>query len=540
MTNHAQDFSGFYVFQLPVPLAVWGSLAGCVLGPLYAPAAWIAWVRIFMLAYCIIAAGHNWRLYAALGQIYSVVALSKKRSEAARRQPVPELGEGEEQSSDGEQLRPFFSSKTFNHLFIIPNFHEPLELLQSTLEHLSTHPQASGRYLVCLAMEAAEEGHKHKAAQLIDQFRGSFLHMFDTSHVKSTDDLGVAANTSWAMRQSVELLTQSGYDLREIVVTKIDADAEVPKLYIDLLDQGLQAATDPHLLVFASPVLFERNCYDVPDATRVMDFMWSAMSTQNLAGSDGVGFPVSNYSVSLKLLQDIDFLDTNSYAIAEDAHLFLKAFFKTQGRATIHTVMVPFNMFCVKTDEGTWWKDIIARATQAERHFQGVNDMAYALKQTLRQGCLGWRHVLLFFRVAEANVFPGVVPAYFFLACAAMGPMLWWTGRGTPELWTSLFTTAVLGNFLIITQVLLWLTYDQLRRFCRTELYSLPDKPSTFLGHVRDIFWMAINVWIFMYLPHVVACTRSILPCIEKRYIRGDKAASTSTSSLKSKAEAEP
>jgi hypothetical protein len=48
----------------------------------------------------------------------------------------------------------------------------------------------------------------------------------------------------------------------------------------------------------------------------------------------------------------------------------LKAFFKTHGRARLHAVFVPFNMVCVKTDEGTWLKDVMARAIQAERHWQ--------------------------------------------------------------------------------------------------------------------------------------------------------------------------
>jgi hypothetical protein len=94
---------------------------------------------------------------------------------------------------------------------------------------------------------------------------------------------------------------------------------------VEVLEQGLQAADNPHLLVVGSPTLYERNCYDVPDPTRVIDFNWSAMHWQQLCNSDHVGFPISNWSISMKLLHDIDYLDTNSYAIAEDAHLFLKA-----------------------------------------------------------------------------------------------------------------------------------------------------------------------------------------------------------------------
>jgi hypothetical protein len=40
---------------------------------------------------------------------------------------------------------------------------------------------------------------------------------------------------------------------------------------------------------------------------------------------------------------------------------------------------------------------------------------------------------------------------------------------------------------------------------------------------VRDVVWMTVVVWIFVYIPHFIACTRAVLPCVEKRYIRGEK-----------------
>ena len=100
------------------------------------------------------------------------------------------------------------------------------------------------------------------------------------------------------------------------MVTNMDADAQVPQLYVQEVDRAAAAAEDPHLLVrgrpvlpcqhswdcnepmhiwmpghlaingpllsclvplqvYAAPILFERNAYDVPVFTRVHDFMWS-------------------------------------------------------------------------------------------------------------------------------------------------------------------------------------------------------------------------------------------------------------------------
>jgi hypothetical protein len=57
------------------------------------------------------------------------------------------------------------------------------------------------------------------------------------------------------------------------------------------------------------------------------------MAMQNLGSRTGLGFPISNYSMSLALLERVDFWDTSADAIGEDFHMFVKAYFKTHGQA---------------------------------------------------------------------------------------------------------------------------------------------------------------------------------------------------------------
>ena len=56
------------------------------------------------------------------------------------------------------------------------------------------------------------------------------------------------------------------------------------------------------------------------------------MAMQNLGSPMGLGFPISNYTMSLALLKRIDFWDTSADAIGEDFHMFVKAYFKTHGQ----------------------------------------------------------------------------------------------------------------------------------------------------------------------------------------------------------------
>jgi hypothetical protein len=79
----------------------------------------------------------------------------------------------------------------------------------------------------------------------------------------------------------------------------------------------------------------------------------------------------------------------------------------------------------------------------------------------------------------QANVFPAIIPTFFFLAGAAMGGVLWWTGNTSRTLWASLFATCCMGNLLVVNQIVLYLTFDKIRQFCRKELYNLPQQVST-------------------------------------------------------------
>ena len=60
----------------------------------------------------------------------------------------------------------------------------------------------------------------------------------------------------------------------------------------------------------------------------------AAMAMQNLGSPMQLGFPISNYTMSLALLERIDFWDTTEDAIGEDFHMFVKAYFKTHGQVS--------------------------------------------------------------------------------------------------------------------------------------------------------------------------------------------------------------
>jgi hypothetical protein len=71
--------------------------------------------------------------------------------------------------------------------------------------------------------------------------------------------------------------------------------------------RAIACSEDPHFTLYAAPVVFARNDRDVPVFVRSTDAMWAAMHMQNMNSSFRVGFPVSNYHISLVMAQQMGF-----------------------------------------------------------------------------------------------------------------------------------------------------------------------------------------------------------------------------------------
>jgi len=114
------------------------------------------------------------------------------------------------------------------HLIIIPNYAEPISVLQETLYLLSTHPEAKTAYHPILAMEAREMGSVHKALQLLAEFSSSFSGLGYTVHPGDIEGeaIGKSANVSWATRMAWHEMAVGARGIDRTLVTVMDSDSE--------------------------------------------------------------------------------------------------------------------------------------------------------------------------------------------------------------------------------------------------------------------------------------------------------------------------
>ncbi len=110
--------------------------------------------------------------------------------------------------------------------------------------------------------------------------------------------------------------------------------------------------------------MYTRNHISVPAMVRAYDQSHALVHFGNLFSVFSLGFPLSNYTLSLKLAQRIGYWDTCADAIGEDFHTVIKSVWKTKGKVKTQPIFVPCNQVNIETGRG-YLANLSARFWQA-------------------------------------------------------------------------------------------------------------------------------------------------------------------------------
>lgn len=140
--------------------------------------------------------------------------------------------------------------------------------------------------------------------------------------------------------------------------------------------------------MFVPPIVFDRNCAEVPIFTRATDIFWSCAGIGGIYPSSQCKIPTSAYAVSLQLADFCGYWDGGPEAIGEDMHFYAKSLYETKGNIVSVTVYSPASQCNVvgapaKGPIANYVNDMKARWTQACRHLWGSLDWGYTWHRTL-------------------------------------------------------------------------------------------------------------------------------------------------------------
>jgi cellulose synthase/poly-beta-1,6-N-acetylglucosamine synthase-like glycosyltransferase len=267
-----------------------------------------------------------------------------------------------------------------HHVVILANFREPEEVVARTLERLSEQANARDTITVVMAMEEAERGSQQKGERLKRRYARYFAHMLVTVHPCGLpgEVPGKGSNQTWAARRTKEyLVDQEGIPLDSLTVTSCDADSLIHPAYFAELARQFASDDRRYERIWQAPFRFNNNIWRSPAPIRLLGFLNNMVQVSELANPLAVNMPLSTYSLSYRLAEDVGYWD--EMVIAEDWHILLRCLYATAGRATLQPVFLPTAGDSVTGD--TIWRAFAIFYRQRLRHAWGAADIGYMLQQ---------------------------------------------------------------------------------------------------------------------------------------------------------------
>lgn len=368
-----------------------------------------------------------------------------------------------------ERYRPgHLALEDVHHLVILPNYKEEVATLRWSLAQLAIQKNAQTQVSIVLAMEAGEEEAALKGELLRGEFGPCFANFLVAMHPKGLHQemQCKSANEAWAAREAKQhLVDELGLPIQHIVVTTMDADTLWHPNYLEALTVLFATDDSRHSVFWQAPIRYHSNVWDINPFMRMVHAYSTGWELAYLAAPWWPALPMSSYSLSLKLLDIAGYWDAD--VIADEWHMYIKAYFVRDGDMALRPIFLPF---LGSATGGTSLLDSFKqRYQQTLRHAWGAKEIGYTIAQIQNNPQIE-RHKSyhLLFRVAHDNLLAGV--GGVILTAGVQLPSLLHPGSIGQWTQTPIFY-ALQVSFLVVTLITLL--------FWRVDVITRPPRHTT-------------------------------------------------------------
>lgn len=398
-----------------------------------------------------------------------------------------------------------------HHVVIIPNYKETIDTLRRTLNNLAAQYEASKRMTIVLAMEAAEEGSVAKAECLRAEYSHCFAHLYFTVHPRGLpgEMQCKSANQAWAARWiKRKLVDERGYNLDHLLVTTMDADTLWHPQYFYALTYLFAVHPQRHLRFWQAPIRYHTNIWEISPPMRLVNAYSTAFELAYLAAPWWIPMPMSSYTLSLRLLDASNYWDPD--VIADEWHMFIKAYFARDGQVKLERVFLPFSAYA--TTGETIWKTIKERYLQTLRHAWGSKEVGFIVAKMLEHPEMPiWTSFQLLFRVAHDILLAGA--GWVILTVGSQLTFLL-----QPEIFQQMLAEGFSNPIFAVLQIAFLLVSVLGVVFWYQDVIVRPprpaDRPQTLIERLLTLIsfpLLPVLALIFVALPTIQAQTRLLV-----------------------------
>lgn len=401
------------------------------------------------------------------------------------------------------EVKGFLDWKKVQHVIIIPQYKEPLHVLERSIQALCNQTFPTKQINIVMATEARDLEGAKKAALLKKKYGKMFGNFFITVHtLTAKETAGKHSNENWAARfVKNELVNNQGVKIEQILVTSSDADHCFNPQHFAYLTFGFLDNPNRYLRFWQPAVFYYNNFWRLPAVVRTINTFGTIWNGAILSRKDRL-ISCQNYSLSLKLLDEVDYW--NPEIIPEDYHIFFKAYYKKHGLIEVEPLYIP--VYADAAESTTFLGTIKNTYFQFQRWAYGVSDDPNVIKSYFLTPTVSfWDKTIRLVRLMEDHL---LMPTNWF-----------WITLGViiPTLFVPEFSRTAFGYMLPkISSLILTLCLIGLLAVLFVNAKLRPPRP-IFVSRFRalliplEFIFMPIAGFLFGVLPGLDAHTRLML-----------------------------
>lgn len=391
---------------------------------------------------------------------------------------------------------------TLHHVIIIPEYSEPIHILERTLDNLVKQDFPKQRIIIVLAQESKDQNADPVADTLRDKYGKIFGHFLVTKHPLTAGEVaGKSSNMAWAGKKAVEELKKWGIPIANTTVTSCDADALLHPKYLSAL--SYQFLTDPekYYHFYEGAILFYSNIWRVPLPSRVYNTM-NSIGNLALLSQPNRFVIFSTYSLALQTAIDAGYWGTD--VIPEDYHLFFRVYFNKGIKVRTQGIFLP--VLVDAAESHGFFRTIINQYEQSKRWAWGVSDIPYVIREVFLHPEIQLRdRIVRLSRLLEHHIF---WPSNWFILTI---------GSTIPPLINPVFGRTILGhNLSQLSSGILTLSTIFILVVVIIDFRTKPPRPKEFAAWKLPFLylqWLTVPIVSFFLsaLPGLDAHTRLML-----------------------------
>lgn len=342
------------------------------------------------------------------------------------------------------------------HIMVIPNYKEPLQTLERTLEGLRNQTFPSAQIIPIIAFEerAGEEINKPRREALEKKFKGVFAELIFSMHPKDLPNevVGKSANAAWAAKEFQKVWkSHPEWEMDYMTISSEDADVVLHPNHLAALTYKFLDHPQRYHRIWQGAVVYYNNIEDIPWPMRVFNRVSSVIQMGLLMRPDRL-INFSTYSLSLRLMDEVGYWDAD--VIPEDYRMFFKAYFATGGQVEVDPIFLP--VFADAAESSNFWKTFDNTYQQVKRWAWGASDDAYFIKQYFNDDRAPfWDKTLRVVKVLEDHF---LWPVNWFVVTlgATLPPLLneefsrTIIGKTLPQVASGILTASLVGLLVVL------------------------------------------------------------------------------------------